>query len=246
MITALQLIDDLRDALNTVDTDKLNVHIKSTDVSAGDASAANQTTMITALQILDNLVGALNSIGTDKIDVHIKSTDLSAGDASAANQTTMITALQLIDDLRGALGSVNTDDLQVDVKTAPTTTVQSLNSDKIWAYSDILRQEIEDLNLSTGLNSIDGPTVPAGEIWIITNLTLYYSGTTPNLIYARIDDTSDLYYLAKVETPSNNFYYPFNINHVAMVEGDHMELVINDATLNDNARLRYQGYIMQI
>lgn len=246
MITALQLIDDLRDALNSVDTDKLNVHIKSTDVSAGDASAANQTTMITALQILDNLVGALNSVGTDKLDIHLLSSALTIGDATAAKQDTIITALQLIDDLRGALGSVNTDDLQVDIKTIPTTTVQSLDGDKIFSFNSMLTEQIEDLNLDNGNNTLSEPAVPAGVIWVVTNVMLYYSGTPPTRMYARVERILGDEYFAREDTVVSGTYYPFNVGHIFLREGERLEMRIIGATNGDDARMRFSGYKMAI
>lgn len=246
MITALQLIDDLRDALNSVNTDKLNVHIKSTDVSAGDASAANQTTMITALQLIDDLRNALNSIGTDKLDVNLKTTNVTIGDATAANQTTMITALQLIDDLRGALGSVNTDDLQVDIKTVPTTTVQSLGGDKIFAFNSLLHGEIEDLSLNTGNNTISESFVPANEIWIITSMTLYYSGTPPTRMYGRIDHPAHFHYVTLVQSITSGIYYPLTPLQIFLEEGDRVQMRIIGATSGDIATLRYSGYKMAI
>lgn len=246
MITALQLIDDLYNALNSVDTDKLNIHIKSTDVSGGDASAAKQNTMITALQILDNLVGALNSVATDKLDVNLKTSDIAIGSATSARQDAMITSLQLIDDLRGALGSVNTDDLQVDVKTAPTTTVQSLGGDKIWSYNGIIREEIEDLSVSSGNVTLNGTAVPAGEVWVITSSMVYYSGTVPTRMYVRVFDGLDYFYFARVNTVVSGSYNPFNVGPIYLEEGDLISFRIIGATGGDDFRGRYQGYKMQI
>jgi len=69
MITALQLIDDLRNALGSVNTDDLQVDVKTSGLPTGGSTAANQTTMITALQLIDDLRAALESVATDRLKV---------------------------------------------------------------------------------------------------------------------------------------------------------------------------------
>ena len=66
-ITALQLIDDLRNALGSVNTDDLQVDVKTSALPTGAATAANQSTMITALQLIDDLRNALASVGADEL-----------------------------------------------------------------------------------------------------------------------------------------------------------------------------------
>jgi len=86
MITALQLIDDLRAALDSVGTDELDVKVEASVLPTGAATAANQTTMITALQLIDDLRAALDSVGTDELDVNVEASVLPDG---AAEQGTL-------------------------------------------------------------------------------------------------------------------------------------------------------------
>ena len=58
-ITALQLIDDLRAALHSVNGDELQVNVETSALPTGAAAAAHQVTMITALQLIDDLQTAL-------------------------------------------------------------------------------------------------------------------------------------------------------------------------------------------
>jgi len=73
MITALQLIDDLRNALDSVGTDELDVNVEASVLPTGAATSANQATEITALQSIQNLVGALHDVGIDELDINIVS-----------------------------------------------------------------------------------------------------------------------------------------------------------------------------
>ncbi len=75
MITALQLIDDLRAALGSVNTDDLQVDVKT---SALPTDAATQTTLAlvkTAVEKIDDLQNALGSVATDILRVASKSGD---------------------------------------------------------------------------------------------------------------------------------------------------------------------------
>ena len=67
--TALQLIDDLRNALGSVNTDDLQVDVKTSALPTGAATEAKQDTQITALQLIDDLRNALASVATDKVRV---------------------------------------------------------------------------------------------------------------------------------------------------------------------------------
>ena len=113
MITALQLIDDLRNALDTVGTDALLVQVTSSSLPTGAATEDKQDDIVTLITSLGDLKDALATIGADELRVNVITSALPTGAATAANQSTMITALQLIDDLRNALDSVNTDALVV-------------------------------------------------------------------------------------------------------------------------------------
>jgi len=111
MITALQKIDDLQNALDSIGSDALRVmggidgiiyrflHVDAqgdvqTDVLSsalptGASTAAHQVTMITALQLIDDLRGALDSVGTDELDVNVEASVLPTGAATSAWQDTL-------------------------------------------------------------------------------------------------------------------------------------------------------------
>lgn len=71
MITALQLIDDLRTALASVAADQLRTDVISSALPAGAATSARQDTMITALQLIDDLRGALDAVQGDRLNVNV-------------------------------------------------------------------------------------------------------------------------------------------------------------------------------
>ena len=94
MITALQLIDDLRAALGSVNTDDLQVDVKTSALPAGAATSANQTTMVTALQLIDDLRNALGSVDTDDLQVDVKTSALPTGAATETTLNAMLTKMK--------------------------------------------------------------------------------------------------------------------------------------------------------
>lgn len=69
MVTALQLIDDLRAALASVATDQLVVMANDLGVNVTVATADRQDSMVTALELIDDLRAALESVATDRLQV---------------------------------------------------------------------------------------------------------------------------------------------------------------------------------
>lgn len=85
-VTALQLIDDLRNALASVATDQLRADIISSALPSGAATSAKQDTMITALQLIDDLRNALGSVATDLLRVESKDGDKLVGFESVVEE----------------------------------------------------------------------------------------------------------------------------------------------------------------
>jgi len=90
MITALELIDDLRNALDSVGTDELDVNVEASVLPTGAATAAHQVTQNTALQLIDNLVTALQSVATDRLIVRGEDQLESYHSVLAVTNTTVI------------------------------------------------------------------------------------------------------------------------------------------------------------
>ena len=69
MITALQLIDDLRGALTSVWTDQLTVMANVSGTAQAVATRNEQQAQTTALELIDDLRNALQSVATDRLKV---------------------------------------------------------------------------------------------------------------------------------------------------------------------------------
>jgi len=69
MITALQLIDDLRNALATVGADQLRVNVLSSALPNGATTSVTQGLILAQLQRIEDLRAALASVHTDRLVV---------------------------------------------------------------------------------------------------------------------------------------------------------------------------------
>ena len=58
----------------------------------------------------------------------------------------------------------------------------------LFGYSSGLQTLISDESLDEGTNVVAGGEVPAGEIWVITNLSFLFVGTSPDYIQIRKND----------------------------------------------------------
>jgi len=66
---SLAALEALLDALGSVDTDDLQIDVKTSALPAGASTLLEQQTQTTALQLIDNLQDALASVATDALQV---------------------------------------------------------------------------------------------------------------------------------------------------------------------------------
>lgn len=211
----------------------LQVDVSSIPLPTDAATETTLASALTALQSIQNLVGALHDVGLDELDVQVIA---SALPTDAATQTTLalcLTALQKIDDLQNALGSVATDLLRVESK----------DGDKLFSFSGVLEEAVENLNLSVGSNNLDGTPVPSGEIWKVLYTAIRYDGTVPTSINSLAKGLAGGIPLIQQLSPVSTRWY-FLTEVIYLQEGDYMNANVEGATAGDNLYLRYAGIKM--
>lgn len=219
------------------------VSAASLPLPSGAATSANQATEITTLQSLQNLVGALHDVGLDELDVQVIASALPSDAATATNQATIITAVEKIDDLRGALDSVGTDELDVNIEESVTLTVQAADGDKLISFESVIAEEVEDTNLSSGTNDLDGTAVSSGKLLRLLGCSVKYFGTVPTVIRVRTIGLASGMVILEQPAPVSGRWYPW-IGEVYLEAGDLVRLEVGGATAGDDATLRYTGLQM--
>lgn len=174
ILTALQLIDDLRNALDSVDTDELVVNVDQSVLPTGAATAAHQATMITALQLIDDLRGCLNSVDTDVLITKVSASVLPTGAATSAAQATALTELQ---------AKLETADLELVSKilsTGPHGWIGGALQKQplMLGFSGGAREIFTGTSVGAGNTDADSTPVPAGEIHVINFISMYHDDPT--------------------------------------------------------------------
>ena len=169
MITALQLIDDLRGALDSVGTDELDVNVEASVLPTGAATAGNQATMITALQLIDNLQAALQSAATDRLIVRGEDQLFSIEEVLAVNVDAVIS---------GANGYITTGV----VPAGRYWCVQNIEVRNATTGATDVRLQLRHDGVLTGFGG-ETRAIAAGERW-------YWQGE----VWADVDDTLRAYW----------------------------------------------------
>lgn len=233
MITALELIDDLRNALHTVGTDELRV--------------------------LVGVFGAtwkgLHVDAAGDLQADVLSSALPTGASTSANQTTMITALQLIDDLRNALVTVGTDELRVSVLSsalpalAATSTHQLTQiakfQDQAFTYKRQIYERVTHNKVGAGHYTMTGAACPADTVWVINGIMAYDWQTALGALYLGLDKAGVQYWQAGTGAiaakAAYNTYTP-----MILVEGDKVAAYFYGCSDGDALAMMYNGYAMTL
>lgn len=110
-------------------------------------------------------------------------------------------------------------------------------------YTDVVYEGVSNTSLSAGSNNIDSTAVPAGEVHVITNISVSYTGTVSGVSLRATLFESGVggYVVFQEDSISSTYWYDRQGNWV-LPAGDYVRLVVSGATLNDDAYLRITGY----
>lgn len=146
----------------------IQADVVTSGLPAGAATAANQATMITALQLIDDLRNALDSVNVDELRVLIWNWaalpllgNRPAGwDEILVSGWTGAAAVQLLADAAGRL-SVR-------------------GEDQLFSFKEMLCERLSHTKVGAGNYSLDSPTPPANEVWVVTNVVMWNDTTAGN------------------------------------------------------------------
>lgn len=286
MITALQLIDDLRNALDSVGTDELDVNVESSVLPSGAATdtvvqairdrlgaltnpAAGSTNKLladalTALQKIDDLQGALDSVDTDELVVNVDESALPAGAATEATLAEL--SLRVGDEITPGAGAVNyrLAELLTELETKLETADFATDTDRCikafthgyvsstwqkqplqFGYSDVYGEYFREDNVAAGSHDLTFGTVPAGEIWVVTNYIAYCTTSNPSTIslVAYVGGTS----MTVDVDASPTAYVPLKLTgRLYLKEDDYLLARFFGCALNDDIIASAAGYKMDI
>jgi len=115
----------------------------------------------------------------------------------------------------------------------------------LFGFGGIVEEALADTNLDAGTNYLNGAAVPAGEIWVVQNITVRYLGTAPSQMLVIVNGLASGLSLLNVANPSQDFWYTWQGSCI-LQEGDYVRLIVYGATAGDEVYFRYAGYRMEI
>lgn len=118
-------------------------------------------------------------------------------------------------------------------------------------YSDVVRNSAANSALSAGTNTLNCATVPAGEVWCITNIAYRYTGTvaTTGLAVTINDGSGIRAYLSSVvggTAASSKFYVVESSGPIVLKAGEFIRLTVFNATANNSAAVYISGWKFKI
>lgn len=113
------------------------------------------------------------------------------------------------------------------------------------AYGTLLYQIKEQVSLPSGTVDITDDPVPAGEIWVVTNTYISYTGSGVTAIKLMLAHSGNLLNLYKQTSPVSGQGYDRQCRLV-LYEGDYLVLRVANASSNDSGYLHYTGYKLTV
>ena len=232
-LTALQLIDDLRGALGSVNTDDLQVDVKTSGLPTG---AATETTLAeVSARLGDETSPASGSANAQLADIVSRIGALTSPAGGSTNKllTDALSALQLIDNLYGALHSVNSDEMVV------------RGENQLFSYKGYLNKT-RSMTVSAANGYANSNTGVAGEIWVFTNVAsrLAERATTEHrYLQARTGEEYAVGYdLRAINANEWGYWHGW----VFLEEGDWFRTYFIGAQAGDTCTIQLTGYIMTL
>lgn len=114
-----------------------------------------------------------------------------------------------------------------------------------FGISDTLGETVQDLSVPAGSTNFDATTVPTGQIWVVTWVTVRYIGTVSGVNLSVRVEGSFSGVLYKVSPVVSGTVYDKSTN-IYMKAGDNLRFYVGAATAGDAADMTYLGYIIDI
>jgi len=114
-----------------------------------------------------------------------------------------------------------------------------------FGYSSAVGEKINNTNLPAGDSYINSSTVPDGKIWILTNISYDYIGTTATLVSLVVYRNSVYINMFATYSPVSNHYYDRQ-GWWVLIPGERLRLYVFGATAGDKLYLDTIGFAVDI
>jgi len=176
---------------------------------------------------------AMHLDAAGNLQVDVLASALPAGAATAANQVIINTTVGLVALIRNALQTVDTDRLIV------------RGEDQLFSFKGVLA--VEESAVISGVNgSINSDACPAGEIWVVTNVTAADVTTATTEISFMVVHNGTPVLFANTRRAIAIAEYVGWSGHVYLDEDDYIAAAFAGGLALDQCRIRLTGYRMTV
>jgi hypothetical protein len=114
------------------------------------------------------------------------------------------------------------------------------------AYADVVRESIDNLDLSSGTNLLNTSDVPSGYVWRIENIGIKYTGTTAGVTLDAQIISGALIMGLFGKAPPVSSEFEERQGCWTLAAGENLRLAVTGATAHDQARLRVVGSMFAV
>ena len=114
-----------------------------------------------------------------------------------------------------------------------------------FGYSDVLNISVENTNIPAGNSYLETLAVPDGCIWVVTNISMVYYGTSPPNIVALISGAEGELWLFGQKSPVSGISYDRQ-GWWVLKAGNSLKIYIKNGTAGDDIHLYVTGFVTQI
>jgi hypothetical protein len=112
-------------------------------------------------------------------------------------------------------------------------------------FADNLGKYYVNAALGAGFNAINSDTVPAGYVWIVTQVAIRYTGTSPTNIFVVARPQGQDIVVASFQSPTSNVWY-YERAEVYLKEDEYLSGRVSGATGGDKLEYEFGGYVTDV
>lgn len=115
----------------------------------------------------------------------------------------------------------------------------------LWGFHDVAGEELSDLSLDAGSNTLSGTAVPSDEVHVITTVSTLTDDGGATRVRPYILRNSDVLVIADHAPPTNGTY-DIVTGQWILGPGDQLKCLIAGATAGKYLYCQYTGYMMKL
>ena len=115
----------------------------------------------------------------------------------------------------------------------------------VWGYSAVYQESAVNNDAAAGTNYLSGAVVPAGEVWVLTNIIVWDLATANSYINLMLHDGVNVHVIHRKKGPTADVAEEWS-GHVYLQAGDKLYCGFYGCALHDVLSMTGFGYKMKV